>query len=138
MRAIYDLNVLLDVLLDRKPHAAASTSALRLAEIGAVEGYLCAAGVDTLAYLLRKDTDTDGVMRHLTTLRRILRIADVTESVIDSALRLDWPDLEDAIVHESARLCGIEAIVTRNGSDFTRAAIPIYTPAKFAQAVAGN
>ena len=33
-------------------------------------------------------------------------------------------------------LCGIEAIVTRNGSDFARSAIPIYTPVKFVQAMA--
>jgi len=79
---------LLDVLRDRQAHADASTSALHLATVGAVQGYLCASGVDTLAYLLRKGAGRVGVMRDRITLRRILRIAEVTESVIDSALRL--------------------------------------------------
>ncbi len=128
MRVIFDLNVLLDVLLNRAPHATDSAAALRLAETHIVEGYLCAAGVDTLDYLLIRGLDRKQARFHLGNVRKTLHIAAVTEAVIDAALALNWPDLEDAIVHESARLCGVDAIVTRNPVDFSTASLPIFGP----------
>jgi len=35
-------------------------------------------------------------------------------------------------------LCGVQAIVTRDGNDFARSAIPVYTPAKLVQTMAGE
>ncbi|MCB2264042.1 MAG: PIN domain-containing protein [Candidatus Thiosymbion ectosymbiont of Robbea hypermnestra] len=138
MRVLFDLNVLLDVLLNRVPHTADSTAALRLAETHAVEGYLCAAGVDTLDYLLTRGLGRKKARLHLGTIRKILRIAEVTETVIDTALALDWPDLEDAITHESARLQGIDVIVTRDIKGFSSAPLPIYTPSELIATVAVN
>ncbi|WP_133511348.1 PIN domain-containing protein [Candidatus Thiosymbion oneisti] len=128
MRVIFDLNVLLDVLLDRVPHATDSAAALRLAETHTVEGYLCAAGVGTLDYLLTRGLDRKQARFHLGNVRKTLHIAAVTEAVIDAALALDWPDLEDAIVHESARLGGVDAIVTRDLADFSAASLAIFVP----------
>jgi hypothetical protein len=44
----------LDVLLARQPHLAASAAALSLVEAGRVEGYVAAHAVTTLAYLLQR------------------------------------------------------------------------------------
>ncbi|MFZ5484078.1 MAG: PIN domain-containing protein [Pseudomonadota bacterium] len=131
MRIAIDLNVLLDVLLDREPHVEHSSRVLALLEQGLAEGYFCAASVDTLDYILTKAYALPERRKHLSTVRRLLAIATVDATVIDAALNLGWDDLEDAIVHESARLAGATAIVTRNPDDFAGASIAIHTPTEF-------
>lgn len=37
-------------------------------------------------------------------------------------------DLEDAVIHEAARLAGMRGIVTPNAVDFAGAELPIFTP----------
>lgn len=138
MRVLIDLNVILDVLMDRQPHAEMSARVLAQVETGRVEGYCCAASFDTLDYLLAKAFDQPVQRRHLHTVRRLLPVAAVDAAVIDAAITLDWDDFEDAIVHESARLAGATAIVTRNPRDYAAATLTIYSPAEFYAALASR
>lgn len=135
MRVLIDLNVILDVLMDRQPHAEMSTKALALVEIGKVDGCLCAASFDTLDFLLAKTFDQTARYRYLRTVRRLLAVATVDAAVIDAAINLEWNDFEDAIVHECARLAAASAIVTRNPADFSAAMLTIYSPAEFCAAI---
>lgn len=131
MRALIDLNVILDVLLDRQPHSAASAQVLAAVETRQIDGLLCAASIDTLDYLLGKaipDRDRRSILQ---TLRRLFGIATVDAAVIDAALALDWSDLEDAIVHESARLAGASLLITRNPRDFSPSPLTVLTPTEF-------
>jgi hypothetical protein len=48
--------------------------------------------------------------------------------VIDAALKTSFRDFEDAVLHESARLGKVDAIVIRNIADFKDAQLPIYEP----------
>ncbi len=41
------------------------------------------------------------------------------------------PDFEDAVQLAAAMASGLDAIVTRNGDDYTLAPIPILTPTEF-------
>ena len=59
-RVLLDVNVILDVLLDRKPHAEASAAAWAAVEIGAAKGLLAAHAVTTVYYLIRRES-RDGV-----------------------------------------------------------------------------
>ncbi|MDP2832021.1 MAG: PIN domain-containing protein [Pseudomonadota bacterium] len=135
MRVLIDLNVILDVLLDRAPHAEMSARVLALIETGRVEGCFCAASFATLDYLLAKAFDTPTRKRHLHTVRRLLAVAAVDAQVIDAAMNMGWDDFEDAIVHESARLAGAVAIVTRYPRDYSSATLRVYTPSEFCAAV---
>lgn len=135
MRVLIDLNVILDVLMDRQPHAEMSTRVLALVETGRVDACCCAASFDTLDYLLAKAFDQPTRRRHLRTVRRLLSVAAVDAAVIDAAMNLDWDDFEDAIAHESARLAGAIAIVTRNPRDYAAATLNIYSPTEFCAAL---
>ena len=53
-RALFDTNVVLDVLLNREPHAQASAQALALVERGEVQGFLCATTVTTVHSIAAK------------------------------------------------------------------------------------
>ena len=51
-RILFDTNVILDVLLDRRPYAEASAAAWEAVETGSVEGLLAAHAITTIHYLV--------------------------------------------------------------------------------------
>ena len=51
MRILFDTNVLLDVMLDREPHAETSAEILSRVESGDLTGCICATTVTTIHYL---------------------------------------------------------------------------------------
>jgi hypothetical protein len=55
-------------------------------------------------------------------------VAPVTRAVLTDALDLDFPDYEDAVLHEAARHAGAEAIVTRDPKGFAKARLKVYRP----------
>ncbi|MEX0660479.1 MAG: PIN domain-containing protein [Balneolaceae bacterium] len=64
-------------------------------------------------------------------LRSVFNVALVNQEIIDKALALNWPDFEDAIHYEAARVAGCQAIVTRNEKDFTGSELPVLSPHQF-------
>jgi predicted nucleic acid-binding protein len=128
LKVLVDLNIVLDTLLDREGFSESSAQVLAAAERGKLAGYLCATSVDTLDYLLTRALDRKSARRHLRTVRRLLRIATVDESVIDAAISAGWADLEDAIVHESARMADLDGIMSRDKKGFRQSLLPVYAP----------
>ncbi|MBK5292527.1 MAG: PIN domain-containing protein [Acidobacteriia bacterium] len=53
-RVLFDINVILDVLLDRKSYPEASAAAWAAIETGISDGLLAAHAVTTIHYLVRK------------------------------------------------------------------------------------
>ena len=117
MKAVVDINILLDVLLAREPHDKPAARFLSEVERGRIDGHICAYSVDTLHYLLTRASGSQQARSLTASILRLLPVIAVDERAIHSAFDLGWNDLEDAIIRESARLAGMEAIVTRD-SDF--------------------
>ena len=85
-RALFDTNVVLDVLLNREPHAQASAQALALVERGEVQGFLCATTVTTLFYLARRTLGTQRAREQIAVLLRLFGVAPVTHLTLADAL----------------------------------------------------
>ena len=130
MKVLFDTNVILDVLLERSPHARPALQLMQMVEQAKIEGLLCATTVTTLYYLGAKTVGKAKARRYLETLLAIFGVAPVDEPVLRQALGLKFPDFEDAVLHEAARNASAAAIVTRNSKDFPRAALPIITPSE--------
>lgn len=128
MRAIFDINVVLDVLLQREPHHFTSSKVLTLADRNEISGHFCAASVDNTLYVLERELEKSVARRAIHTLLDILRICPVNETTIRSALNLQWPDMEDAILYESARAAGLDTVITRDAKDFMRGKLRVLTP----------
>ncbi|WP_435103725.1 type II toxin-antitoxin system VapC family toxin [Arhodomonas sp. AD133] len=126
MKVAVDINILLDALLKREPHAHQAAHLLTAFERGIIAGHLCAASVDTLYYLLNRASDQRTAKRLLTDILGLMSILPVNDQVILAALQLGWTDLEDAIIHESARLSGMDAIITRD-KGFSAGTLPALT-----------
>jgi predicted nucleic acid-binding protein len=128
---VFDTNVLLDVLLGREPHVAASAAALDLAMRGEVEGYVAAHAVTTLAYVLRRQLRSTESKRVLGELLGRLRVAPVTDAGVRTALASHLADFEDAVCEAAASEVGAVAIVTRNVADFGGSRVPAVLPDAF-------
>jgi len=118
VRVLVDTNVVLDVLLDRKPFSEPAARLFALIENSAVEAFLCATTVTTVDYLLNQSLSRSEAARALLRLLELFEIAPVNRPVIEEALHGRMMDFEDAVLAHSANLVGAVAVVTRNTKDF--------------------
>jgi predicted nucleic acid-binding protein len=125
---LFDTNIVLDVLLDRAPHAEGAVRLFAEIERGRLLGLLGAPTITTVHYLARRAVGARRARRHLLTLLTLFSVAPVTHDVLIGALDLSFTDYEDAVLHEAGRLSGAEAIVTRDSTGFVRSHLRVYTP----------
>ena len=55
--------------------------------------------------------------------------------MLELALAATSRDFEDAVLHAAAHHAGAQAIVTRNTHDFSKATLPVFTPAELIKAL---
>jgi len=135
VRVLFDTNVVLDVLLDREPHAGVAARLFALVDRERLDGVVCATTVTTVHYLAAKAMGPRQASKLVREVLDLFAVAPVDSHVLDIALRLGFDDFEDAVVHEAARACGAAGIVTRNGGDFGRASLPVFDPQELLSAV---
>jgi predicted nucleic acid-binding protein len=128
VRVVFDTNVLLDVLADRRPHVRLSAAALDLARLGLVDGFVVAHAVATLAYLMTREVGGARARQVLSSLLVHLEVAPLTDSVIRRSITSNLDDLEDAIVVAAAQGVDADLIVTRNLRDFRGGAVRAISP----------
>jgi predicted nucleic acid-binding protein len=57
-----------------------------------------------------------------------MKIARVDHTVLEQAIEADFQDFEDAVQFACAITSGLDAIVTRNPTDFKQSTLPRLTP----------
>ena len=128
MKVLFDTNVILDVLLDRKPFVNDSALLLSMAERSEIIGYVCATTITTIHYLIEKALGRNEAYRHIGSLISLFSIAPVNRVVFERALKSKFKDFENAVLYESAALSSVQYIITRNTSDFKKSTIPVFEP----------
>ena len=135
MRILFDTNVLLDALLEREPYMRDAAQLLAAVEMGTLSGLLGATTVTTIAYIAERALGRERTLQGIYRLLTLFEVAPVTRAVLEDALRLDFQDFEDGVLHEAARHAAAEGIVTRNVRDFSQAVLAVYTPAELLQII---
>ena len=128
MKILFDTNVVLDLLLDRKPFSAIAARLFSRVDLGQVSGSICATTVTTVHYLARRTVGDRRARREIRKLMDLLEVAPVDVTVLDGALDSKFTDFEDAVLHQAAVNVDADGIVTRNAGDFKHATIPVYAP----------
>ena len=136
MKVLIDVNVVLDVLLDRRPHYAASAAVWSAIEGGAVEGLLSAHAVATIYHLIRKEQGATKARHTLSAILRVFGVAMVDERVILSALEMQSPDFEDSVTAAAAELAECDFIVTRDPKRFRGSPVQALAPEAAARLLA--
>jgi predicted nucleic acid-binding protein len=125
---LLDLNVILDVILDRQPDADAAAALWSAIEAGQGRGLIPAHGITTIFYLIEKARGAEFARRGVERLISVFGVAPVNEAVVHRALALAWRDFEDAVCAAAAEASGCEVIVTRDPSGFPDAPLPVVDP----------
>lgn len=135
---LIDLNVLLDVFLERDGYRA-SLDVIRLGELGNRQLFMSAHAVTTFAYLLEDaKVPKDTLLEHIRWVLQQFSIVPVDGAILDAAVRSGIKDYEDAVVEQAAVTCHAEAIVTRSTKDFKAGSIHAVTPEVFLGSLGSN
>ncbi len=128
IRVMFDANVILCALFGQGAEREWAAAALALAQRGRLSVYLCAGAVASLYEELVRVDAPAAAQHQLAALRECFRVAAVTEAVVDAALALGWPYLEDALTYQSARNAGLDLLVSLDPSDFPVDGIRVTAP----------
>jgi predicted nucleic acid-binding protein len=129
VHVLVDLNVVMDVLQERRPHYEESARVLDVVVRQEAAGYLAAHSLTTLFYVLSRLRDRKTAVAALTTLLESFTVANVDDSVIRQALSWGWADFEDAVQMAAAANARVDYLVTQNPRDFQPGPLPVVQPA---------
>lgn len=128
MRILFDTNVILDVLLARKPYLRHSVWVFDQAAEGVIQGLLGATTVTTIYYLSARSNGRQRAGEQVDGLLRRFDVAAVDRAVLTEAAKGEFPDYEDSVLYHAARKADADGIVTRNEKDFSQADMTVYRP----------
>ena len=131
-RLLLDVNLVLDVLLNRGPHVSAASEVWEAVETGRARGFLSAHAITTVHYLNAKAVGAKAAIETTNALLAVFEVAAVDDGVIRSALALGWRDFEDAVTSAAAQRARCSALVTRNPRDFKKSPVRVLTPVEAA------
>ena len=130
MKILVDVNVVLDVLLARKPWAADSALLLDAAERGRVTAYVAGHTITTAYYIVARNSSARKAATAVTDLLRILKVVPVESVDFAQALVFGMTDFEDAVQAAAAAKVGADFVATRNGKDYKRNPIKARAPSE--------
>jgi len=132
MKVLIDSDVILDLLIDRKPFSKESLDILSWCEKGRITGYWTPVIISNVYYILSKYASEKMARSTITELNEILEVVSINKSVINLALESKFKDFEDALQNYSAELnLEIEAIITRNENDYKLSKLSVFSPTDF-------
>ena len=86
MKVLVDTNVVLDLLLDRAPHAEAAAQVFSFIERNVLSGCLCATTLTTVHYLAAKVVGRQKSLKEIRKLLHLFEVATVNRAVLEAAL----------------------------------------------------
>jgi predicted nucleic acid-binding protein len=131
-RVLFDTDVLLDFLFDRKPFSDQTLTLLLACQEKKIIGYLTPVIFSNMYYILRQQASDAYVKEKLGILLSILRVLPMNEQTVHLAINSSFKDIEDAMQYFCAlKNANIDAILTRNTKDYKKSVIPVFLPSEW-------
>jgi predicted nucleic acid-binding protein len=127
-KLLLDVNIVLDVLLDREPHARAAAAVWRAVESRQVEGFLSAHAITTVHYFVARQFGQKRAAEVISTMLGVFEVAAVSGRTLREAVLLQCPDFEDAVAAAAAHQGGCDFIVTRDLRGFNNSPVRVLAP----------
>ena len=128
MKLLLDINVVLDLFLERQPWVADAALLLSAIERGEAEGYVAGHTITTVYYVVAEARDRRVAAVAVTGLLRILQVVPVDAADFQQALVLGPSDFEDAAQVAAALKAGASYVVTRDDRNFRSGPLPPRSP----------
>ncbi len=132
MNVYLDTNVVLDLLLARKPFDADAEQIFKLIADKKLIAHISALSYGQIGYFLEKNLSRSNARSRLRDIQQLTETIAVDDKIIASAIASDLNDFEDAIQFGCAmRVKNLYALITRNYRDFKNKEILILSPKEF-------
>ncbi len=136
MNVLIDTNIILDATLVRKPFARQAQQIWQLCKKGSLVGYLTAASLTDIFYLIGQKKGQQVARRELEICVTTFNICTVSTVEVLAALALPGNDFEDNLQLACALANNLDAIVTRDkGFGKAGGGIAILSPAQLLQRI---
>jgi predicted nucleic acid-binding protein len=137
MRALLDINVILDAMLQRPPWHQEADAILQAASLGQVTCATTGLSLATIFYIGRRIVGTAAARAAVRKYLAAFVILPIDKQTLLDADALPGNDLEDNILIAVAVTASLDAIVTRNVADFSHSPLPVWEPAELLKRLAG-
>jgi len=132
MKIALDTNVILDIVEKREPYFSDSYQVFLKSAAREIEAIIGASSVTDVYYVTRRNCkDSKQALSFIIDMLKVVNSVDTKAIDIQEAIRLNFPDFEDAVIAATASREGASYIITRNTSDFIKSPVPTMTPADF-------
>ncbi|MDR2588137.1 MAG: PIN domain-containing protein [Spirochaetales bacterium] len=132
MKALFDTNVIVDILGCRAPFFHNSNAVFLMAAAHKIEGIIAASSITDIYYLVRKNYQDSGkALTSILSTLDVLTPVDTTADNIHTAAKMGFADFEDAVIAAIADREDADYIITRNGKDFLESLVPALSPTEF-------
>ena len=129
MKILLDTNVVIDILLKRRPYYEDAVLISILLEKDILEGYISASAITDIYYIINKEfRDREKSFGKIKDILRIVYVASVNEFNIYEAIDSNWDDFEDALQYIVGKEIDVDYIVTRNTKDYEKSILKIIEP----------
>ena len=136
MKVLFDLNLVIDLFLQRQPWSDDAVAVWDSGRGGRIEAFFSSASFPTLFYLVRKYGDLDLAHIAVTACLDDLTIIPVDYATIRTAATGPGRDVEDNIQIACAVGAKLDAIVTRDLKGFAASPVPALSPAELLAKIA--
>ena len=135
MKVLIDTNIVLDLILNREPFVESALMLFELIETTKIQGFIAATTITNIFYIVRKAQGRQKAIEAITRLSTGLVICSVDRHVVRRALECNLKDFEDGVQLACAEINQLNAIVTRDISDFSGVELSILSIAELQQLI---
>lgn len=131
MRVLVDTDVVIDFLMAREPFAQWAREIFELNAQRKIQCYVASITPLNVFYVARKTTSLEDRLRIIQQLLLQVEVTAIGREILLRAFDFGFSDYEDAVQYACAEASGVEAIITRNSSDYKDATLPVFSPTDF-------
>ncbi len=132
---LIDTNVVLDVLLDRKPWVAASKVIWQAIDEGTLIGFITATTLINISFIVQKAAGGAAATQAIKLCLNTFEICLVSRSTLELATSFNGDDYEDNVQIACAVQSQLEGIITRDKTGFRLSSIAVFTPNELIEAL---
>ena len=137
MKLFLDTNVLLDILMEKRPNHMDSATILRIVEKGVATAVLTTQSIIDASYVYsqREKQSLNQFIEAIDAIMGIVEVEAITEKNISAAMRMPFNDFEDAAQIACSEMAGCDIIITSDHKFKEYTFAPVYTPKSFCEEV---